>query len=897
MPESVSDSNGVKRKNDSQQDAQDVLSTSPPQPLLSSFLDKKNSDQEFLDNHDEKKVCSKTKPRSYRCSKCRQQGHNARTCPNVGKNDAANSETKCKRKFIRTKESKVEPINNAPQVVAKPVSNRLKHKTCNTCGISFRKNAKGKTSDRCLKCRIVDNYHPPIRIPQEIHPTKCNEFAFVFQRFLDQLCKGKYACLFAVVKGAENYVSDDQQLNASSVPSSSPSENSNFCCPFCKKDVADSRNGRKLLFCTNCKAVDTVRPPIRIPVEISPASTIPFSMEMRNFTSELKNNKWNISSFWKYFARKNKNCFKKKFGNRKIVKSKICQKLCLRGRYGAAKQSLFSSSLADANSDTLEKLQKLHPQENFQCSKPEVCPFWIENPITAVEVHKAIQKLPKGKAAGPSGISFDLLKIACSSAPEIADDLAHYFQQLIVLKINPPFELLAARLIALVKPGNGIKPDGIRPIAVGESLSRLLASIVFDRVKDKASTFLNPHQFGIKTIDGASVAAIASDTFFNAEENNFIFNLDFKNAFNSVKREAIFEVIKSDFPELSSFFYHFYGKESDLIFNSFGLKSSSGVKQGDPLGPLLFCLAIHKTLNIIKQKYPSIKIVAYMDDISLIGSFDLLELVAQEIADSYENIGLHLNASKCLLIGSSAQDLVINDSIVPFTNYSSDAFKFLGCWLGNVPQIQNELQVILEKMKIELDSMSSLDIEKHIKFFMLKICYTGRITHILRSCAPSIALDFCRSFNSLRTEFFADLSDVEPGMLKSHLFSSANLGGIGFTKSSILCQSAFLGGGKNFIYEFSRRFPDDSHLLVPNCSHYLYELSCELEKLPPQIWTKCFPQSIQEIPNRSLFNLQFCCKKLQQKLSKIFESLDFDVRLGLAKKKNPAFANLFTRYV
>ncbi|KAL0205810.1 hypothetical protein P9112_001117 [Eukaryota sp. TZLM1-RC] len=368
-------------------------------------------------------------------------------------------------------------------------------------------------------------YNEPLSKLASLQHAKYNLYPFVFSLFgslaptalqlksAQQILKCSVPAV-AVVKGAENNVSDDQQLNASSVPSSSPSENSNFCCPFCKKDVADSRNGRKLLFCTNCKAVDTVRPPIRIPVEISPASTIPFSMEMRNFTSELKNNKWNISSFWKYFARKNKNCFKKKFGNRKIVKSKICRKLCLRGRYGAAKQSLFSSSLADANSDTLEKLQKLHPQENFKCSKPEVCPFWIENPITAIEVLKAIQKLPKGKAAGPSGISFDLLKIACSSAPEIADDLAHYFQQLIVLKINPPFELLAARLIALVKPGNGIKPDGIRPIAVGESLSRLLASIVFDRVKDKAYTFLNPHQFGIKTIDGASVAAIASDTFF-----------------------------------------------------------------------------------------------------------------------------------------------------------------------------------------------------------------------------------------------------------------------------------------------------------------------------------------------------------------------------------------------
>ncbi|KAL0214516.1 hypothetical protein P9112_006700 [Eukaryota sp. TZLM1-RC] len=64
MPESVSDSNGVKRMNARQQDAQDVLSTSPPQPLLSSILDKKISDQQILENHDENKVCSKTKTRS-----------------------------------------------------------------------------------------------------------------------------------------------------------------------------------------------------------------------------------------------------------------------------------------------------------------------------------------------------------------------------------------------------------------------------------------------------------------------------------------------------------------------------------------------------------------------------------------------------------------------------------------------------------------------------------------------------------------------------------------------------------------------------------------------------------------------------------------------------------------
>ncbi|KAL0204726.1 hypothetical protein P9112_000033 [Eukaryota sp. TZLM1-RC] len=174
---------------------------------------------------------------------------------------------------------------------------------------------------------------------------------------------------------------------------------------------------------------------------------------------------------------------------------------------------------------------------------------------------------------------------------------------------------------------------------------------------------------------------------------------------------------------------------------------------------------------------------------------------------------------------------------------------------------------------------------------MLKICYTGRITHILRSCAPSIALDFCRSFNSLRTEFFADLLDVEPGMLKSHLFSSANLGGIGFTKSSILCQSAFLGGGKNFIYEFSRRFPDDSHLLVPNCSSYLISLQQEIETLSPNIWAKCFPSDIVELPSRSLLSLPLTFAKLQKKILKVLENLDYIVRLSLAKEKNPVFAN------
>ncbi|KAL0231603.1 hypothetical protein GEMRC1_011007 [Eukaryota sp. GEM-RC1] len=158
----------------------------------------------------------------------------------------------------------------------------------------------------------------------------------------------------------------------------------------------------------------------------------------------------------------------------------------------------------------------------FLCLEPQICQFRIDNPIFPTEVTNAIARLPICKAAGPSGVSFDLLKAAWKVAPEISEVLANYFQQMVCLKVIPLIELTAARLIALVKPGNGIKPDGIRPIAVGESIFRLFASIVFNRVVDKAGRFLSPFQFEIKTIDRTSVAALTSDLFFNSHDDNFI---------------------------------------------------------------------------------------------------------------------------------------------------------------------------------------------------------------------------------------------------------------------------------------------------------------------------------------------------------------------------------------
>ncbi|KAL0214883.1 hypothetical protein P9112_007067 [Eukaryota sp. TZLM1-RC] len=120
-----------------------------------------------------------------------------------------------------------------------------------------------------------------------------------------------------------------------------------------------------------------------------------------------------------------------------------------------------------------------------------------------------------------------------------------------------------------------------------------------------------------------------------------------------------------------------------------------------------------------------------MDDISVIAPITILKQIATCIHQRYEDIGLSLNISKCLIIGHQPIDFFINDVNVPFINYDQSGFRFLGCYLGNTEDVRRQLSTMLTQFGNELESIENLNIEKHLKFFFLKICYSGKFTHIL----------------------------------------------------------------------------------------------------------------------------------------------------------------------
>ena len=71
--------------------------------------------------------------------------------------------------------------------------------------------------------------------------------------------------------------------------------------------------------------------------------------------------------------------------------------------------------------------------------------------------------------------------------------------------------------------------------------------------------------------------------------------------------------------------------------------SEEGPQQGDPLGPLLFCLTIHPLLMSFKSELR----IGFLDDVTLGGPEEVVSEDLTQIEAEAAKLGLELNKSKC----------------------------------------------------------------------------------------------------------------------------------------------------------------------------------------------------------------------------------------------------------
>ena len=136
--------------------------------------------------------------------------------------------------------------------------------------------------------------------------------------------------------------------------------------------------------------------------------------------------------------------------------------------------------------------------------------------------------------------------------------------------------LLVVRLIALKK-----KNGGIRLIAVGEILRRLVAKCLSRLSSQKDDSLLVPLQVGVVVPGGCEAVSHALNRLVASLGDTIslaILQVDLKNAFNTLDRSSILRQVDDQFLELLWWVEFCYSQPSSLKFGNSLVLSACGVQ-------------------------------------------------------------------------------------------------------------------------------------------------------------------------------------------------------------------------------------------------------------------------------------------------------------------------------
>ena len=479
------------------------------------------------------------------------------------------------------------------------------------------------------------------------------------------------------------------------------------------------------------------------------------------------------------------------------------------GEISKAAKVIISNGLAPASEETILKLKSKHPSHH---SNVQVDGLKSQSAnglhLSLVAFLKAVHRCPKGSGSGPSGWRFEHLRDLCDNSVT-RDGLFAICSTIAKGKIPTDIISLvsASRLIAIPK-SNG----DVRPIAIGECLRRLTAKAVCVDCKDSFSSYFNPVQHGVATPSGSELVIHHIQLLLEANPSWVMIKSDISNAFNSVDRQCLLSSVSSNFPELLPHVNQMYGVSSPLIFQkgseSVILSSEQGVHQGDPLGPVLFATSIHSTLVALQAKFPEVVLLAYLDDVFIVGQNNMALQVFASLEESFLPLNLKINQSKCELLSLQGDS---NPSPIPTSTSGS---VVLGSPVGTTSFVRSFCLSAAESGEDFCSRICNLD-DSQSSVLLLRHCHSTRLNHLARTVPVSLLIPAAQKHDRTSCQTFRNIlgtEDLSPA-LWNQISLPVKKGGFGVSPLERVSPAAFLAGWAHTCQSLLDRFPGSGSLL------------------------------------------------------------------------------------
>lgn len=419
----------------------------------------------------------------------------------------------------------------------------------------------------------------------------------------------------------------------------------------------------------------------------------------------------------------------------------------------------------------------------------------LNSDITTQEILDALKSFPNGKAAGPDGFGIELYK---KFSMKVAPLLLRMFNHSFGVQKFPP-TLYEANISLLLKEGRDeAEPSSFRPIALLNSDIKIFTKLLANRLNKYISSIIHTDQTGFvpNRYSFFNVRRLMNIMYHKYSKSSKVaaLCLDAEKAFDQVEWAYMVKALE-EFGfgrQFVSWITMLYAHPSSSILTnqerSLPFRLHRGTRQGCPLSPLLFAIAIeplaisirnHASIEPIRLGNVDHHISLYADDVVLFISQPeksvpvLLDLI--KTFGEVSGYTINWQKSEFMSLGADLNTEFLHNLPFKITN----RLKYLGVVLPKDPKLIFKMNFLekLEKLRRDIEKWRTLPLSMVGRINAIKMVSLPRFLYLFQNLPIFLARSFFKSLDSIILPFIWGFKAHR--ISKTHLHKPGKMGGLG----------------------------------------------------------------------------------------------------------------------